>query len=237
MTRMKLPNRFGMIAAGALALGLGGAVLYAQIEGDRGIAPIASNGDFEVTGIEVNTTGKNADEARSAGWREAQRKAWEKLWSTNGLGGGAAPALDDGTIEPRLRLIRPTEASTVPAKIMEDTNWLEADRAAFTAVWTAELAEVPEFTETTLHIVAGLLLPIWKQLPQDETRVYRLQTDDGQRIVGRRVSPAWVATTLADDAPKLSAAQVHALVLEGKTVVRLAEGMELHRSRVMGVNR
>ncbi|HCZ01525.1 MAG: methylase [Rhodobacterales bacterium RIFCSPHIGHO2_02_FULL_62_130] len=162
----------------------------------------------------------------------------------NGRSGRAAlqvPAtslmLDDGTIEPRLRLIRPTEASTVPAKIMEDTHWLEADRAAFTAAWTAELAEVPEFSESTLHIVAGLLLPIWKQLPQDETRVYRLQTDDGQRIIGRRVSPAWVATTLADDAPKLTAAQVHALVLEGKTVVRMADGMELHRSRVMGVDR
>ncbi|WP_306043890.1 strawberry notch family protein [Mameliella sp. MMSF_3455] len=145
--------------------------------------------------------------------------------------------LDDGTIETRLRLIRPTEASTVPAKIMEDTHWLEADRAAFAAAWNSELAEVPEFSESTLHIVAGLLLPIWKQLPQDETRVYRLQTDDGQRIIGRRVSPAWVATTLAADAPKLSAAQVHALVLEGKTVVRLSEGMELHRSRVMGANR
>lgn len=145
--------------------------------------------------------------------------------------------LDDGTIEPRLRLIRPLDASTVPVKIMEDTHWLEADRAAFTAAWNSELAEVPEFSESTLHIVAGLLLPIWKQLPQDETRVYRLQTDDGQRIIGRRVSPAWVATTLASDAPTLSAAQVHALVLEGKTVVRLAEGMELHRSRVMGVNR
>jgi len=145
--------------------------------------------------------------------------------------------LDDGTIEPRLRLIRPTEASTVPARMMEDTHWLEADRAAFADAWTAELAEVPEFSESTLHIVAGLLLPIWKQLPQDETRVYRLQADDGQRIIGRRVSPAWVATTLAADAPKLTAAQVHALVLEGKTVVRLAEGMELHRSRVMGVNR
>jgi hypothetical protein len=145
--------------------------------------------------------------------------------------------LDDGTIEARLRLIRPLEASTVPAKIMDNTHWLEADRAAFIAAWTTELAEVPEFSETTLHIVAGLLLPIWKQLPQDETRVYRLQTDDGQRIIGRRVSPAWVATTLAADAPKLTAAQVHALVLEGKTVVRLADGMELHRSRVMGVNR
>ena len=107
--------------------------------------------------------------------------------------------LDDGTIEPRLRLIRPTEASTVPAKIMEDTHWLEADHAAFAAAWTAELVEVPEFSESTLHIVAGLLLPIWKQLPQDETRVYRLQTDDGQRIIGRRVSPAWVATTWASD--------------------------------------
>jgi hypothetical protein len=120
---------------------------------------------------------------------------------------------------------------------MDDTHWLEADRAAFAAAWTAELAAVPEFSEATLHIVAGLLLPIWKQLPQDETRVYRFQTDDGQRIIGRRVSPAWVATTLADDAPKLSAAQVHALVLEGKMVVRLADEMELHRSRVMGVNR
>jgi hypothetical protein len=145
--------------------------------------------------------------------------------------------LDDGTIEPRLRLMRPTEASTFPVKMMDDTHWLEADRAAFIAAWTSELAEVPEFSETTLHIVAGLLLPIWKQLPQDETRVYRLQSDDGERIIGRRVSPAWVATTLAADAPTLSAAQVHALVLEGKTVVRLAEGLELHRSRVMGVNR
>jgi hypothetical protein len=124
--------------------------------------------------------------------------------------------LDDGTIEPRLRLIRPTEASTVPARIMDDTHWLEADRAAFSAAWTAELADVPEFSESTLHIVAGLLLPIWKQLPQDETRVYRLQTDDGQRIIGRRVSPTWVATTLATDAPKLTSAQVHALVFEGQ---------------------
>jgi hypothetical protein len=145
--------------------------------------------------------------------------------------------LDDGTIEPRLRLIRPTEASTFPVKMMEDTHWLEADRASFVAAWTTELAEVPEFSESTLHIVAGLLLPIWKQLPQDETRVYRLQSDAGERIIGRRVSPAWVATTLAADAPTLSGAQVHAIVLEGKTVVQLAEGLELHRSRVMGVNR
>ncbi|OYZ19556.1 MAG: hypothetical protein B7Y31_15030, partial [Novosphingobium sp. 16-62-11] len=38
------------------------------------------------------------EDARANGWREAQRKAWEKLWESNGSG-GAAPGLDDGTIE------------------------------------------------------------------------------------------------------------------------------------------
>ena len=84
----------------ALALSLAGIErLIAQIEGDRGIPPIASNGDFEVTGIEVNTTGDNAENARAKGWSEAQRKAWEKLWSSNSGGATKAPALSDGAID------------------------------------------------------------------------------------------------------------------------------------------
>jgi hypothetical protein len=68
----------------ATALGLALAVvgsdrLVAQIEGERGIAPLASSTDIEVGGIEVNTTGKTAEEAREAGWKEAQRQAWERL--------------------------------------------------------------------------------------------------------------------------------------------------------------
>ncbi|MBB4613204.1 heavy-metal-associated domain-containing protein [Novosphingobium taihuense] len=82
----------------ALVLGVGGAALVAQIEGDRGIPPIASNGDYEVRGITVNVSGDNAEDARNKGWREAQRKAWTKLWESNGSG-GAAPGLDDSTIE------------------------------------------------------------------------------------------------------------------------------------------
>lgn len=90
----------GIGGVAAIALALGGPALWAQIEGDRGIAPIASNGDFEVSGIEVNVSGDNAEDARMKGWREAQRKGWEKLWATNGLGGGGtAPALDDATID------------------------------------------------------------------------------------------------------------------------------------------
>lgn len=83
--------------AGLLLAGVGGAMLWAQIEGDRGIAPVATTGDFEVGGLEVNTTGKTAEEARTNGWREATRAAWAKLWHDRGPG-GPAPALDDGTL-------------------------------------------------------------------------------------------------------------------------------------------
>jgi hypothetical protein len=91
-------NRKVLGLGAALLLAAGGAVLVAQIEGDRGIPPIASNGDFEIRGIEVNVSGDNPEDARMKGWREAQRKAWEKLWESNGSG-GAAPGLDDSTIE------------------------------------------------------------------------------------------------------------------------------------------
>ena len=106
--------------------------------------------------------------------------------------------LDDGEIERRVRLLRPMESHSLPLKMMADSHWAEADRERFAAVWQAELAEVPTFTDSTIHIVAGLLLPIWKRLPNESTRVYRLQTDAGERIIGRKVSPAWVATAAGD---------------------------------------
>jgi hypothetical protein len=74
------------------------ALVHAQIEGPkRGIPPIASTGDFEVVDIKVNTTGKNAEEARRAGWQEAQRKAWSQLWARTH--GGAGAQLADGTLD------------------------------------------------------------------------------------------------------------------------------------------
>jgi predicted RNA methylase len=145
--------------------------------------------------------------------------------------------LDDGEIERRVRLIRPTEAQNIAIRLMGGTQWVETDRPAFVATWNAEVAEVPEFTDSILHVVSGLLLPVWKRLPQDETRVYRLQTDDGERIIGRRVSPAWAATATGAGVPDLTADQAYAALLEGKTILDLAEGLQLRRSRVMGVNR
>lgn len=66
-------------AAAALAMLGGGYALVAQVAGERGIAPTAASADIEVRGISVDLQGKSAEDARSNGWREAQRKAWEKL--------------------------------------------------------------------------------------------------------------------------------------------------------------
>ncbi|MFN0114806.1 MAG: strawberry notch C-terminal domain-containing protein, partial [Paracoccaceae bacterium] len=145
--------------------------------------------------------------------------------------------LDDGEIERRVRLIRPSEGQNIAIRLMGGTQWVETDRATFVGAWNAEVAEVPEFTYSTLDVVSGLLLPVWKRLPQDETRVYRLQTDEGERIVGRRVSPAWAASATSPGAPSLTAGQAYAALIEGKTILDLTGGLQLRRSRVMGVSR
>ena len=145
--------------------------------------------------------------------------------------------LDDGEIERRVRLVRPSDHQNIAVRLMGGTQWVETDRPTFAAAWNIEVADVPDFTDSTLHVVSGLLLPVWKRLPQDETRVYRLQTDDGERIIGRRVSPAWAATATGAGVPSLTADQAYAALIEGRTIFDLTESLQLRRSRVMGVNR
>lgn len=78
-----------------------GAALYAQIEpGDRGVPPIDSSSSYEVGGVDVDVLGRTAEQARTAGWREAQRKGWKMLWGrVNGQPATSAPSLPDSTLD------------------------------------------------------------------------------------------------------------------------------------------
>src|SRR3546814_18472910 len=97
---------------------------------------------------------------------------------------------DDGAIHPRLRLVWPLSDSVVPAETLLASQWEEADRDTCSAAWEAELAGLPTHETSTLPMVSGLLLPIWRRLPDESTRVSRRQSDDGERLIGRRASPA-----------------------------------------------
>ncbi|WOF41750.1 heavy-metal-associated domain-containing protein [Sphingopyxis indica] len=84
--------------AGLLIALLVTGIVQGQIaRGDRGITPINSSGDFLTSGIKIDVTAKNAEEARELGWREAQRKGWAQLYrKTNGSDG---PALGDSVLD------------------------------------------------------------------------------------------------------------------------------------------
>ncbi|MFM8542581.1 MAG: heavy-metal-associated domain-containing protein [Chakrabartia sp.] len=82
----------------ALIIGAAGVSVFAQLEsGERGIAPIDSSSNFEVSGIAVDIAARDAETARLSGWREAQRMAWEQLWTQTH--GSTAPKLGDAALD------------------------------------------------------------------------------------------------------------------------------------------
>ena len=141
---------------------------------------------------------------------------------------------DDGAVHPRARLVWPLTDSVVPAETLLASQWEETDRDRFSAAWKAELAGLPTHETSTLHMVSGLLLPIWKRLPDESTRVYRLQSNDGERVIGRRVSPAWAASIANDDsALRLSGEEAYSMLMSGEAVLHLAQSQKLQRVRAM----
>ena len=150
--------------------------------------------------------------------------------------------LDDGSVEARIRLLRPSDRQAMSLDALGATQWREAEPDAFAQAWEAELASVPEFSESSFFVVTGLLLPIWRRLPSGEgCRVYRLATDEGERIIGRLISPAGV-DMLAQDlgiegGPPLSGADAFRAVLSDGATLLLAEGLQVRRATVMGASR
>ena len=140
---------------------------------------------------------------------------------------------DDGAIHRRVRLHRPLEASHMLLADFVMSHWQPADRDQFADVWKAELADIPDYETSTLHMVSGLLLPIWRLLPKESSRVYRLQTDEGERIIGRKVSPGWVASVIRDTPCDLPKDEAWQLLQKGEAVFHLADGQMLRRVRAM----
>ncbi|OWV71169.1 methylase [Rhizobium sp. R339] len=145
--------------------------------------------------------------------------------------------LDDGSIQPRVSLLRPLDELRFEVRQLEETHWQEADERSFEKAWMTEIDNLPEFSVSTLHIVSGLLLPIWRLLPQDYCRVYRLETDDGERIVGRVIAPSALSALCrnlgVNRAEAVSAEQAWASLVDGSSVALLAGDLSLRRVRVM----
>jgi hypothetical protein len=135
------------------ALGISGAI-YAQLEsGDRGIAPIDSSGTLEVTGIHVDIGGEDAQSARYAGWRIAQRQGFRMLWAKmHNAPVNQAPNLPDGTLDQIVSSIIVNGEQIGPRRYIADLGVL-FDRARAAQFLGVEGGEVQ-------RSVPMLLIPI-----------------------------------------------------------------------------
>ncbi|MGD9617552.1 MAG: strawberry notch C-terminal domain-containing protein [Alphaproteobacteria bacterium] len=160
----------------------------------------------------------------------------------------ASLMLDDGRVQPRTRLVRPMARDTLSTDDFARSHWREAGEAKFAALWQAECAKVPEFADSEFHIITGLLLPIWDRLPSRNMRVYRFETDESERVIGRLVAPEELSRlyqSLGSEAPApgsspgqaLSASEAWSAVLDRGAVINLAGGLQLRRSLSMGAQR
>ncbi len=164
---------------------------------------------------------------------------------TSGRAAIEAPAssltLEDGSVEPRVRLIRPLSRDAVRKASMASSHWREATKEEFSQFWLKELATIPPTRASDVHLVTGLLLPVWKHLPRAASKVYRLQTDDGERIVGRLIPaadvPALRTAFNLDGGPALGAEDVYAILVQDGRSVSLRSGLGLRVSSVMGAKR
>lgn len=125
-----LPRRLVVPALLLLAVaGVSGA-LYAQLEtADRGILPLDSSGTLEIGGIHVDVGAADAQSARFAGWRIAQRQGFRALWAKmHGAPIDQAPNLPDDTLDQIVSSISVEQEEIGPNRYIADLGIL-FDRA------------------------------------------------------------------------------------------------------------
>ena len=109
-------------------------------------------------------------------------------------------------------------------------------------MWDDETAKRPATYTERAHMLVGALLPIWDRLNTTQTmQVVRVQTDTGERLLGRQVMEHELAETMArlevaTEESETAPADVMRRILGGE-VAELANGWRLGSARVSGQQR
>jgi hypothetical protein len=136
------------------ALGIGAAV-YAQLETtDRGILPLNTSNTLEIGGVHVDTGGADAQSARLAGWRMAQRLGFRALWAKmHNAPANQAPIPPDNVLDQIVSSINVDRELIGPNRYIADLR-LEFDRQRSAPFLGVEGAQITE------HSVPMLLIPV-----------------------------------------------------------------------------
>ena len=148
---------------------------------------------------------------------------------------------DGGRVIEQTRLSSPVDYQIVDSDDTRDRDrYKKLTPKQAQALWDAEVAATPEFRKSDLHVITGAVLPIWDRLG-GSPKIYRLQTDAGERMLGRVIPAMQVDATLerlGAEATKIKAtpAELAERILGGATA-KLANDWTIKPSRVSGEQR
>ena len=149
--------------------------------------------------------------------------------------------LDDGRIQTRIRLLRPTHYDYMAKAEFSASNWTPATEAQWRPLWDAQLASLPTYEDLNLYLATGLLLPVWDRIKSDGMRIRKLTTDDGEAHIGRLIDPDQVravrqAFGLAGG-PAITGNDAFEAILHRRKAFAFVNGWRLSRRTVMGAER
>ena len=133
---------------------------------------------------------------------------------------------------------RPTGRSSMTEAAFASSHWEPVDEASFVGLWDEEVATLPTVETHRLVLLTGLLLPIWRDIPSDNERIWRVTPEDGAARIGRAISPEQ-AVVLAGRfrGGESTPAEQAAAAMAGDGAVDLGRGLTLRARRVAGTKR
>ncbi len=148
---------------------------------------------------------------------------------------------DDGSVQPRIRLLRPTQYDYMAKAEFNISHWTPAHELKWRPVWDAEIASLPTHDENRIHLAVGLLLPVWDRIKSDTMRVRKLTTDDGEAFIGRLIETDQVTKVRRsfglDGGPRLTGDQLVDAVIHRNKAFDFMNKWRLSRRMVMGDHR
>lgn len=173
-------------------------------------------------------------------------KFWAKSPNGKIYAVSEAPSLTEassGRIVDQYRIMNPVSGSRIVGQHNIDgynSKWTKVEKPAAQELWEKEIEAAPEYISRDMHLITGAILPIWDRL-KGSTRVVRVQTDEGERLIGRVVPKSSLAATLKNlgaDAEKQNVTPQGLFdhLMSGGTA-QLANGWKLSRRLVAGEQR
>lgn len=100
-----------------------------------------------------------------------------------------------GNVHNNFKFVGPAKYDYAP-ELRLYSNWEKIEEADAKKLWDAEVATLPEYRKENLHLIGGVVLPVWDKLPDENVRIYRVLTDKGDMLIGRVIPEDRIDETL-----------------------------------------